>query len=302
MTRALLLLSVSCLLHAQDTQALGRALVQIQANSGGVLGVAGMHLESGTMISMHGKERFPMMSVYKVPITLRALALMEAQVLPYRKMLRIAPSDFSRGHSPLRDAYPEGAIVTIGQLMEASIRDSDNTANDVLLNLMGGPESAQKPLDKLLNGTMRIDRSEAQMMADFAKMGPAAFAADPRDSATPEAMTLLLSAIHSRKLMHPMCHDLLIEWMTKTTTGQNRIKALLPPGATVWHKTGTGGDKDGVNLCTNDAGVITLPAGKGHLALTVFLKLSSKSMAERERAIAETALLFYRHFTAQPPK
>lgn len=303
MMRVLLILAAACLLRAQPAGAdLDAALRALETRSGGVLGVAALHLESGRFIGWRAKDHFPMMSVAKLPVAVRALALMQAGLLPYRKMIRIEPDEYSPGFSPLRDRYPQGAVVTIGQLIEASVRDSDNSAHDILLRLAGGPEPTQKHLDKLFKGAIRVQRSEQEMGADFQAAGAKAFDADGRDSATPEAMALLLSAIHSRKLLHPASHERLIRWMTETTTGPRRIKGLLPAGAAVWHKTGTGGTKDGINLCTNDAGVVELPEGKGHLALAVFVKLSAKPLEERERAIAETARLFYDYFTAQASK
>lgn len=278
------------------------ALRGIEARSGGVLGVAALHLESGQLIGWRSKDRFPMMSVAKLAVAVRALSLMQAGLLPYRKMMRVEPADYSGGFSPLRERLPQGGVVTIGELMEASVRDSDNSAHDILLDLCGGPEATRKQLDKLFNGDIRVDRTEGAMAAGLEALGAPAFAADGRDSATPEALALLLSAVHSRKLLHPASHERLIRWMTETTTGPRRIKGLLPAGAAVWHKTGTGGTKDGVNLCTNDVGVVELPEGKGHLALAVLVKLSTKSLEERERAIAETARLFYDYFAAQPSK
>lgn len=301
MKRAILILALVGALRGQTVD-FDAALRAIEGRSGGVLGVAALHLESGQLIGWRSKDRFPMMSVAKLPVAVRALSLMQAGLLPYRKMLRVEPADFSPGFSPLRDRLPQGGVVTIGDLLEASVKDSDNSAHDILLRLCGGPEPTQKQLDKLFNGAIRVDRLEKEMMADLEAQGAAAFEAGGHDTSTPEAMALLLSAVHGRKLLHPASHERLIRWMTETTTGPKRIRGLLPEGTAVWHKTGTGGTKDGVNLCTNDAGVVTLPEGKGHLALAVFVKLSKKSLEERERAIAETARLFYDYFSVQPGK
>jgi beta-lactamase class A len=303
MKRALLIVAAAGLLPAQQAEPrLDAALRALEARSGGVLGVAALHLESGRLAGWRAKEHFPMMSVAKLPVAVRALSLMQAGLLPYRKMIRIEPQDYSSGFSPLRDRYPQGAVVTVGQLIEASVRDSDNSAHDILLRLCGGPEATRKQLDRLFQGAIGVHRSEHEMNADFETLGAKAFDADGRDSATPEAMVLLLSAIHSRKLLHPASHERLIRWMTETATGPRRIKGQLPPGVSVWHKTGTGGTKDGVNLCTNDVGVVELPGGKGHLALAVFVKLSTSSLEEREQAIAGTARLFYDYFTSLPLK
>ena len=299
------LLSVLCLggvLCAQDTARLGAELERIEAASGGVLGMAAIDLDTGVSVGWRAKERFPMMSVYKLPVALRALALMEGGALPYRKWFKVEPSDFSTGHSPLRDEYPEGVVRTAGQLLESMVRDGDNTACDFLLGQVGGAKAVSFLMNQLTQGGIRVDRTEKQMGADFEKMGAKGFVEDGRDSATPEAMTALLVMVERRRLLQPRTNDTLIRWMTETPTGQKRIKALLPPGVRVWHKTGTGGTKDGVALCTNDAGVMIPPEGAGRIALTVFVKLSTKDSAAQERAIAETALAVYRFYRESSSK
>lgn len=296
MIRLLSLLLLAGALSAQDGARLGAELQRIEEASGGVLGMSAVDLDTGVSIGWRSKERFPMMSVYKFPIAIRALALMEGGALPYRKWFKLEPSDYTPGYSPLRDQYPDGVVRTAGQLLELMVRDSDNVVCDFLLRQVGGPKAVDLLMNRLTQGGIRVDRSEEQMNADFDRMGAKAFVEDGRDSATPEAMTQLLVMTERRRLLQPKTTDTLIRWMTETQTGPNRIKALLPPGVRVWHKTGTGGTKDGVCLGTNDAGVMMPPGGAGRIAITVFVKLSTKDRAAQERAIAETALAVYRFY------
>jgi len=77
--------------------------------------------------------------------------------------------------------------------------------------------------------------------------------------------------------------------LRRVHTGPGRIKGLLPRGTPVAHKTGT------IGGVANDAGFVTLPDG-GRMALAVFTKSSSTPVADRDRAIAETARALYDHF------
>ena len=302
MTRLFPLLCLAGVLSAQNTAFLGAELARIQTESGGALGLSATDLDSGVSVGWRSKERFPMMSVYKLPVAIRALALMEAGELPYRKWFKLEPSDFSTGFSPLRDQYPEGAVRTAGQLLELMVRESDNTACDFILGQVGGPKAVNFLMNKLTKGGIRVDRTEKEMAADFDAMGAKAYVEDGRDSATPEATTALLVLVDQRRLLQPKTNDTLIRWMTESKTGQNRIRALLPSGVQVWHKTGTGGSKDGVSLGTNDVGVIIPLDGKGRIALTVFVKLSTKDTAAQERAIADAALAVYRYYRESSSK
>jgi beta-lactamase class A len=72
--------------------------------------------------------------------------------------------------------------------------------------------------------------------------------------------------------------------MIDTTTGANRIKALLPKGTVVAHKTGT------MPGTANDIGIVTSADGKRHLLIAVFTKsATTEKLDDCERAIAEIA-------------
>src|SRR5690606_19693645 len=51
-----------------------RTLRRIAERAAGLIGITVQHLESGETVSVRGNERFPMASVYKVPIALQLLS------------------------------------------------------------------------------------------------------------------------------------------------------------------------------------------------------------------------------------
>lgn len=86
--------------------------------------------------------------------------------------------------------------------------------------------------------------------------------------------------------------------MESCTTGDGRLKGLLPPSAIVAHKTGTTATIDGLNAATNDAGVIMLPRETDRLAIAVYIKASNQDAATRDRIIARIAKAAFDHFVA----
>ena len=72
-------------------------------------------------------------------------------------------------------------------------------------------------------------------------------------------------------------------------TGEARLRATLPKGTPVADKTGTGE----AGSSTNDVGIITLPEGKGHLAMAVLINGSKLPSEEQEKLIAELARVAY---------
>jgi len=64
--------------------------------------------------------------------------------------------------------------------------------------------------------------------------------------------------------LSPQSRAVLLDTMTRTSTGKNRMRAGLPDGVVFAHKTGT------LQNVTDDVGIIRLPDGR-HLALAIFI-------------------------------
>ena len=73
--------------------------------------------------------------------------------------------------------------------------------------------------------------------------------------------------------------------MAQCQTGKNRMKAMLPSGTGVEHKTGT------LNGLADDVGFITMPDGH-RIAVAIFTRGGS----DRPRTIAEAARTIYDGF------
>ena len=296
----------------------------IAAAAGGTVGVSIVRLESGERVSVRGGERFPMASVFKLPLAVEILHRADAGSLPLDRVVRFTAADLSPGHSPLAAQFPRGGEQSVEGLLERMLVESDNTAADLLLPLAGGPAGVTARLRALGIDGIRVDRSEVELAwsyfgvdsvplrADWSlakfqrridavppdrrRAAAARFLSDSRDTATPEALASLLERVHRRDLVSPESSERLLAWMRRTTTGPARIKRLLPPSAEVAHRTGLCGDTAGINACTNDAGIVTLPNGAGHLAVVVLIRGSDRTLAAREDAIARVARTAYDHW------
>ncbi len=278
-----------------------------------------LHLESGTGASLHGHERFPMASVFKLPLAIALLARVDHGALRLDESVALGPSDIrpGGGGGTIAERAPAGGIaLSIGELLEAMMVSSDNTAADALLPLAGGGAAITAQLDAVGLSDIRIDRSEAELWFDSygATPPPRAqwtprgirgaiaaapeaerrealrrFLADPRDTATPDALVQLLRQLHEGRRLSAESRERLLALMTRTESGAKRLRGDLPAGTKVAHRTGSGADVAGVNIVTNDVGIVTLPGGRGHLAIAVMIKGSDRSIESREAAIARIA-------------
>jgi len=150
----------------------------------------------------------------------------------------------------------------------------------VLLKLVGGPEVVTQFLRDLgVNGIV-VANTEKEIGQDKA--------VQYRNYASPNAAVVLLRALHEGQGLSKSSQALLLQLMTQTPTGLQRIKGLLPDGTVVAHKTGTSRTVDGVTAATNDVGLVTLPNGR-HLAISVFVSDSGANKAVREEVLAKVA-------------
>ena len=254
---------------------------QIASVAKGRVGVAAEVLETGESISLNPHERFPMQSVYKLPIGMAVLAQVDNGKLLLEQMVRVEKNDFVRRgmHSPIRDRNPKGAELSIRELLRFAVSESDGTASDVLLKLIG-VDVASKYLNNLGINELVIANSEKEIGQDWETQY--------RNWASPAGSVQLLRSLHERRGISEQSQQLLYKFMTETPTGPKRLKGLLPKKAVVAHKTGTGGTSDGVAAATNDIGLVTLPNGR-HLAIAVFVADSRADLETREAVIAQVA-------------
>jgi beta-lactamase class A len=274
---------VLAMMLGRELAGLAPELERIEKESGGTLGAAALLVETGETVAWNGDGHFPMQSVYKAPIGMAVLHEVDEGRLSLDTEVRVEAADLVRQgmHSPLRDAHPQGGVaVPLRELLGLSVEESDGSASDVLLRVLGGKARAQAYLSSLGIEGIRIETTEGEMGRDYE--------AQYRSWASPAAAVQWLSALEQGKGLRPASRGLLLGWMTATKTFPTRLKGRLPAGTEVAHKTGSSGSRDGVSAATNDIGIITLPDGR-HLAVAVFLRDSKASDAARDAAIATVA-------------
>ncbi len=309
---------------AADLSGLETAFARIIKGTRARVGVALVHIESGSRIEMLGEERFPMASVYKLPIAIELLAQVALGKISLDQPVWIAESDV-RACCTISRRHPHGGLsMTAGELLELMIVESDNTSAEAVLKLVGGPSAVQRRLRSLGYGeTIRVDRYEgdinfemtgvdapppqqewtlemqyrliSEVTPDALRDARARYLRDPRDSATPSAMARLLAELQAGLLLPRTSTAMLLDLMTRSMTGPKRLKSLLPPETPVAHKTGT------TTIVINDVGIITLPVDSaipGHLALAVFV--TGGGVNSMQQTIAKLSGAAFEFFTGKP--
>src|SRR5262245_48646495 len=236
---------------------LRKQITQIAALARGRLGVSAVVLEKGeTVASLNAQDHFPMQSVYKLPISMAVIKLVDAGKINLDQTVKITKDDYigRAAYSPIRDGYPNGTELTVNDLLRYAISESDGTASDVLMKLAGGPDAVQSYLSSLSITDWKIVDTEKAFVQDHSLQY--------RNWATPDAAVALLRALHERRGLTESSQALLLKFMIESRPGAKRLKGLLPADTVVAHKTGTSGTEKGISAATNDIGIITLPGGQ----------------------------------------
>lgn len=295
-------------------------LAGILGESTGTFGVAAKHLESGQELDFNGDAFFPMASVFKLPILVEVMAQVGEGKLRLTDEISLRPSDQFLEGSLLSDLKAPGVKLSVENVINLMMWQSDNTATDLLLSRVTIPAVNRRlrsyGLDKII-----VSRSVKEILLDYFLMDAAAlkdlskeelkaiydktavenpqrireagekFPQKMADQATPRAINTLLEKIFKKEILDPAACEFILTTMRGCQTGVKRIRGLLPPGTVVAHKTGT------VGGTINDCGIIELPGGAGHVALSVLSKETDDDHTEDTIALIAKTVFDYFCFT-----
>ena len=224
----------------------------LEEEFGARLGVFALDTGSGRTLEHRADERFAFASTYKA----LAAAAVLASGADLDRVVTYSTADLV-AYSPVTEDHVATGM-TLGDLTEAAITVSDNTAGNLLLDELGGPAGLQQDLRALGDDVTRADREEPGIN----DVRPD----DPRDTTSPRAFGRDLQAYALGDALDPDDRAQLVEWLRRTTTGDDQIRAGVPPGWVVGDKTGHAG----VYGNQNDVAVVWPAGGRAPWVLVVF--------------------------------
>ncbi|HTP99400.1 MAG TPA: class A beta-lactamase [Casimicrobiaceae bacterium] len=242
--------------------------------------------------------RAPMQSVFKLPLALTVLHIAdtgkllnaqrpgESMSVTLDRTVRFLPEDRIPGaYSPLTDRYPDANVdVSLRELIQLTAGESDNAASETLLRLVGGPAVVQAYVRSLGIAEFQLQDGERGLQRDPT--------AQYRNWIAPAAAVRLLQRLASNPALSPDANDFLLQTLAASRTGSARLRAGLPEGTPLAHKTGTSGEHNGKAEATNDIGLVTLPDGR-RLAVAVFVTDARVDEATRDGVIARIGRAAY---------
>ena len=102
------------------------------------LGVAALNTANGTWLRHRADERFAMCSTFKWILVALALRRIEVGDFTLDRRISYSPSDLLE-YAPVARANVARGWLSVEELCTASVQVSDNTAANLLLDVVGGP-------------------------------------------------------------------------------------------------------------------------------------------------------------------
>jgi beta-lactamase class A len=250
-----------------------KRLAALEKREGGRLGVAAWDTASGKRIQHRSDERFGMCSVFKFLAAGAILKRVDQGTEHLDRRIEYGPGDLLEYAPVAKEHVAEGGM-TLGELCAAAVEWSDNTAANLMLKVLGGPESVTSFIRSTGDQVTRLDNIEPALNV--------VASGEVHDTTTASSMVGLLNSVVLGKVLSSDSRARLEGWMVDAKVGQHRLPAGVPAGWRIAHKTGTWDDQ------ANDVGIIW-PTNRAPIIVAALYNRSGTRQNQRERVLAEVA-------------
>ena len=255
-----------------DPAPLERTVAEAENRLSARIGVAVLDTETGKTWMHRGDERFPLNSTFKAFLCAALLQKAEDGEVDPQRLVRIEKADLVT-YSPVTEKKIGSGGMSYLELCQATVSLSDNTAANLVLDAVGGPEGLTAYLRGIGDTVTRLDRRETEL--NEGRPG------DERDTTTPAAAAATLNKLVLGNALSDPAKQQLAGWLLGNEVGDATLRAGLPENWPVADKTGAGG-----NGSRNDIGVIW-PEGRAPVVIAVYITGTEASFDDRNRAIAD---------------
>lgn len=250
---------------------LAAPLARLERHQNAVVGVYAVDTGTGQELAYRADRRFAFASTLKAISA--GVVLRDATQRELSRRLRWSAAELVP-HSPVTARHVRDGL-TLRQVLAAAVTVSDNTAANLLLDLVGGPRALDRALESVGDATTVVARREPELN-DYRP-------GDVRDTTTPRAIATSLAAFAVGDALEAPDRRLLTGLLRRSTTGADLIRAAAPSTWRVGDKTGTA-----AYGTRNDIAVLT-PPGRPPIVLAVLTRHRTPGARPDDRLVARAA-------------
>ncbi|PEF45457.1 class A beta-lactamase [Bacillus cereus] len=235
------------------------------------LGVYAIDTGTNQTISYRPNERFAFASTYKALAA--GVLLQQNSIDTLNEVIKFTKEDLV-DYSPVTEKHVDTGM-TLGEIAEAAVRYSDNTAGNILFHKIGGPKGYEKALRKMGDRVTMSDRFETELNE--------AIPGDIRDTSTAKAIARNLKDFTVGNALPHQKRNILTDWMKGNATGDKLIRAGVPTDWVVADKSGAG------SYATRNDIAIVWPPNRSPIIIAILSSKDEKEATYDNQLIKEAA-------------
>ncbi len=251
------------------------------------IGVYAINTNNNQTITYRSDERFPLQSTMKLISVAALFQQSDSDKSLLQEKIHYTKNDLIAWH-PITGKYVNTGT-TLEALSEAAISYSDNTAVNLIIKELGGPNKVTAFAHSIGNMTFNVEHYDGNLNAN---------PNDAQDTSTPKDMAISVEKLTLGNVLTQPQRALLVTWMRNSTTGYKRIRAGVPIGWVVADKTGGGlGGNYGI---ANDIGILWSPTCKP-IILAIYTVQNRQDAKSRDDIVASTTSIILDEFAKNDP-
>ncbi len=269
----LFLVGSTCVATAADND-IAEQIAALEQRAVAHVGVAALGPGRDRHLEYHAQDRFPMCSTFKLLAVGALLKRVDENKDNLDRFVAYGEAQLL-AYAPVTRAHLKDGGMTLKELCAAAIEQSDNTAGNLLVEAIGGPNGVTEFARAIGDNSTRLDRNEPEL--NNAAPG------DERDTTTPAAMCNDLERLLMSDLLSDASRTRLERWLCDGKMGLSMIRASVPSDWIAGDKTGRS-----LNAAANDVAVVR-PPSREPMFLAIFTLAPSATAEKRDRLVAEIA-------------
>ncbi|HFK1734539.1 TPA: class A beta-lactamase Bla1 [Bacillus pacificus] len=252
-------------------QATHKEFSQLEKKFDAQLGVYAIDTGTNETIAYRPNERFAFASTYKALAA--GVLLQQNSIDTLNEVIKFTKEDLV-DDSPITEKHIDTGM-TLGEVAEAAVRYSDNTAGNILFHKIGGPKGYEKALRQMGDRVTMSDRFETELNE--------AIPGDIRDTSTAKAIATNLKDFTVGNALPDDKRKVLTDWMKGNATGDKLIRAGVPTDWEVGDKSGAG------SYGTRNDIAIVWPPNRAPIIIAILSSKDEKGATYDNQLIKEAA-------------
>lgn len=259
---------------------ISKEIKKVEDNLDVRVGVSVYNTEDETIWNYNGDVRFPLMSTFKTLASAKVLYDVDHKTQSLETNINITQGEIL-SYAPVTKNFV-GKKFILEDACSAAMLTSDNTAANIMLESIGGPQELTKFLRSIGDNVTRLDRNEPTLNE--------ALDGEIRDTTTPNAIVKTLNELLYGDTLSNVSEEQLKKWMMDNKVSDSLLRSVLPKGASIADRSGAGG--------YGSRGITASVWSESYspVIISIYLTQTEASFDSRNKAIAQIGEAIFKEY------